>query len=347
MFARISMNKLQCGIALVFGFLSLGGAAHAQDSSELVGDPHAGRYHWQQLATSSCKNCHGINGQGGFAPALAGRGLTTENFVKAIREPLLMPEFPQFDDQLMADFAAWFDTLPPVEEVAPWRFPMPEDAAPGLRMAFAIGCAQCHGPILETPRHNAGAVGGDFEWFKDHVYNHTDRVRRHWEALELPNPPPFVRMGDYSPERLPESILEQIWGWMTDEGLLTPLTAGLTGPRPGAGEATYTLTVVNRGLQGRGLVAENVTIALMIPTDARVVSATGDGYVGVEQFEGQTAAVWRVPRIAPPANLEYRMTLAEPPSVLDRIRANLRWSGGKHPEELSDIGVGRRPRSFP
>ncbi|HEY5623620.1 MAG TPA: cytochrome c [Gammaproteobacteria bacterium] len=341
------MNKMQCRLALICGLLLLGGAARAQDSSELVGDPHAGRYHWQQLATTSCKNCHGINGQGGFAPALAGRGLTAQDFINAIRNPLLMAEFPQLDDQLMADFAAWFATLPPVQEVAPWRFAIPADAAPGLRTAFAIGCAQCHGPELETPRHNAGAVGGDFEWFKDHVYNHTATVRPHWNALELPNPPPFVRMGNYSPERLPESVLEQVWGWMTDEGLLTPLTAGLAGPRPGAREATYTLTVINRGLEGKGLVAEDVTIALMIPSNSRVVSATGDGYVGVEEFEGENAAVWRVSRIAPPANLEYRLTLAQPPTVLDNIRANLRWSGGKHPEALNNVGVGRRPRSFP
>ncbi|MDE0372592.1 MAG: cytochrome c, partial [Rhodospirillales bacterium] len=172
--------------SIVLSLMLAHGTAHAQDAEELVGDPHAGRYMWQTLATSSCKNCHGVDGQGGFGPALAGRGLTTRDFINAIRNPILMAEFPQYEDQLMADFAAWFATLPPVEEVAPWRFTVPEGAAPGLVTAFAVGCAQCHGPILETPRHNAAAAGADFEWFKDHAYNHTDVVRDYWASLDPP-----------------------------------------------------------------------------------------------------------------------------------------------------------------
>ena len=340
------MKRLQPICSIVLSLLLGYGAAHAQDAEDLVGDPHAGRYMWQTLATSSCKNCHGVDGQGGFGPALAGRGLTTQDFVNAIRNPILMAEFPQYEDQLMADFAAWFATLPPVEEVAPWRYTVPEGAAPGLVTAFAVGCAQCHGPILETPRHNAAAAGADFEWFKDHVYNHTDVVRDYWASLDPPAEVPFRRMGKYDPERLPESILEQIWGWMTDEGLLIPVTAGLSGPSARSNQATYTATVINRGIPGKGMVAEDVTIALVVPPDARIVTATGDGYAGQEEFQGESAAVWRLPRIGPGTRLELRATLAEPPTVLDNVRLTILWSGGKHPETLN-IGVGRRPRSFP
>ena len=101
------MTNPRYGLALIWGLLLAHGAAHAQSTEEFVGDPHAGKYFWQTLATSSCKNCHGIWGEGGFGPALAGRGLTTEDFVNAIRNPILMATFPQYDDQQMADFAAF------------------------------------------------------------------------------------------------------------------------------------------------------------------------------------------------------------------------------------------------
>jgi len=222
---------------------------------------------------------------------------------------------------------------------------MPADAPPGLRMAFAVGCAQCHGPVLETPRHNAGAVDADFEWFKTHVYEHTSVVREHWSQLELPNPPPYIRMGNYSRDRLPESVLEKIFGWMTDVGFLTPVTAGLSEEANAAGGAIYTLTVLNQGLPGKGLVAQDARIALILPSGAQVIGTTGEGYEGAGSDE-EAAAVWRVPQIAPGDRLIYSLTLATPGNVADNVRASIRWTGGKHPESLN-INVGRRPRSFP
>jgi len=321
--------------------------------SGVVGDPEEGKRFWETLATSSCKNCHGIQGQGGFAPALAGRGLTTEDFMRAITQPAIMPEFPQYNVQHMANFAAHFARLPPVTTPAPWRFAMPEDAGPGLMIAFAIGCAQCHGPELETPRHNAGAVfaDADFEWFKTHVYAHTSVVRDHWALLELPSPPPWERMGDYSMDRLPESVLAQIWGWMTDEGLLTPITASLPKPEKTTDGVRYTLTLLNQGLRDRGLVAEDVEIELMLPAGAAVVSASGEGYQGVERdAQAQKDVVtWHVAQIAPQDRPKFQLTLADVGgSTEDTLSGAATWLGQdtKHPEVLN-LRVGQRPRSFP
>jgi cytochrome c553 len=333
----------------LLGYLLVHSSAFAQSpAAELVGNPHAGKYVWETLATSSCKNCHGIQGQGGFAPTLAGRGLTPEFFVNAIRNPLLMPDFPQFTDQNLADFAAHFARMPPVAEPGAWRHPMPADAAPGLRIAYAIGCPQCHGPMVETPRHNAGAVGADFEWFKSHVYDHTNVVREHWSELNLPNPPPFIRMGNYTPERLPESVLEQIFNWMQDVGFLTPLTGGLSERANAAGGGVYTLTLINRGLPGKGLVAQDVRIAMMLPAGAEVVETSGAGYEGIEHDAeaDADAATWLVPEIRPTDQLTYQVTLTKPGTVADNVRASIHWTGAKEPEELS-LTVGRRPRSFP
>jgi mono/diheme cytochrome c family protein len=324
----------------------------ALSTGTVIGDPEEGKRFWETLATSSCKNCHGIQGQGGFAPALAGRGLTTEDFVRAITQPAIMPEFPQYNVQHMANFAAHFARLPPVTTQAPWRYAMPADAGPGLMVAFAIGCAQCHGPELETPRHNAGAVfaDADFEWFKTHVYEHTSVVRDHWALLGLPSPPPWERMGDYSTDRLPESVLAQIWGWMTEEGLLTPVTASLPKPERTVDGVHYTLTLLNQGLPGKGLVAENVQIRLMLPAGATVVNATGEGYKGVErdaQTQGNVAA-WQVARIAPQDRPQFQLTLANLADAEDTLRGAATWQGQdtKHPEVLN-LRVGQRPRSFP
>lgn len=314
----------------------------------MVGDPVAGKQFWQSLQTSSCKNCHGIEGQGGFGPTLAGRGLTLEDFVRATTHPARMPEFPQYSLQQLANFAAYFASLPPVEKPGAWRYPMPTEGGTGLQVAFAIGCPQCHGPVLDTPRHNAGAVNGDFEWFKTHVYHHTSVVRDHWARLELRSPPPYVRMGNYSPERLREPILREIWNWMTSEGLLIPVTAGLTHPTQTAEGAVYTLTVLNQSLPREGPVAEDVTISVRLPAGASVVSTRGDGYVGIQRdAEAQArAAVWRVPRIEPTAMLTYGFTLTKAGTEDDDVHAAIRWTHGKHPESL-DVRVGQRPRSFP
>jgi mono/diheme cytochrome c family protein len=322
------------------------------DSAGVVGNPEAGKQFWESLPTSSCKNCHGIQGQGAFAPPLAGRGLTTEDFIRAITHPAIMPEFPQYNAQHMADFAAHFARQPAVTAPGPWRYPMPSDAGGGLMVAFAIGCPQCHGPELETPRHSAGAVfaDADFEWFKTDVYNHPEVVKDYWALLELPNPPPYVRMGKYSPDRLPESVLEQIWGWMTEEGLLTPLTASLPQPELTSAGAVYTLTLINQGARGKGLVADDVSVRLVLPSGAEVVAAAGEGYQGIEPDpeSGAAAAVWELATIGPHDRAEISLTLAQAGTKEDDVRGYATWPGQdtKQPERLN-LRTGQRPRNMP
>ena len=339
-------------VTLALVFLLPHTAAMAQEYSDVVGDPEAGKVFWESLPTSSCKNCHGRQGEGAFAPPLAGRGLTTEDFMLAITEPAIMPTFPQYNVQHMADFAAHFARMPPVEQPGPWRFDMPPEAGQGLMIAFAIGCAQCHGPELETPRHNAGAVyaDADFEWFKTHVYEHTSVVRDHWELLQLERRAPWVRMGDYSPDRLPESTLAQIWEWMTDEGLLTPVTAALPQPEIADDGAVYSLTLINQGLPGSGLIAEDAVVRLILPVGAQVVRASSAGYRGLDTDpeSGADAAVWDVARIAPHDRIPIELTLAEAAPEDNNLRGYVVWPGADtgHPERLN-LRVGQRPRSFP
>jgi len=354
---RGGAGRLRCTASgavavLVVAFLLSQGSAEAQNYADVVGDPEVGKVFWESLPTASCKNCHGREGQGGFAPPLAGRGLTTEDFVLAITEPAVMPTFPQYDVQHMANFAAHFERLPPVTEPAPWRFEMPSDAGQGLMVAFAIGCAQCHGPELETPRHNAGAVfaDADFEWFKTHVYEHTTVVRDHWELLQLERRAPWVRMGDYSPDRLPEPVLAQIWEWMTDEGLLTPVTASLPEPALTDDGAVYSLKLINQGLPGKGLVAEDAVVRLVLPDGAEIVSASTAGYRGIETDpeSGADTAVWDVARIAPGDHIQIELTLAEAATDDNSLRGYVVWPGADttHPERLN-LRVGQRPRAFP
>lgn len=197
-------------------------------TTETAGPHQAAKALWEGN-TTSCKNCHGLKGEGGFGPVLAGRNLTAEQFIESIRKPRwLMPTFPQFSDQEAADFAAYFASLPKVEKPGAWRFEVPPRAPRAQVLALKnVGCAQCHGPALETPRHSAGAVNGDWEWFKHSVYEHTTAVKEFWSVLELRGTP-RVRMGNYSKDRLPESVLKEIWDWMNDLGFLVPLTAGFS-----------------------------------------------------------------------------------------------------------------------
>jgi len=354
------LRQALCALTAVVGLAiaAVPGAVRAQyelapgDGAGLVGDPEAGKVFWETLATSSCKNCHGIQGQGGFAPPLAGRGLTTEDFIRAITQPAIMPTFPQYTAQHMADFAAHFARMSAVTTPGSWRYPMPPDAGQGLMVAFAIGCAQCHGPELETPRHNAGAVfaDADFEWFKKHVYQHNAVVWDYWEELELANMAPYVRMGTYSPDRLPETVLAQIWEWMTEEGLLTPVTASLPQPELTDDGAVYTLTLINQGLRDKGLVAEDATVRLVLPEGADVVAASGEGYRGIEPDpeSGSDAVVWQLETIAPHDRISLQLTLAAAASKENNLSGYVAWPGQdtKHPERLN-LRVGQRPRSFP
>jgi hypothetical protein len=250
-----------------------------------------------------------------------------------------MPAYVESEltDQEVADLVAYFSSLPSPQKPGAWRFELPADAPRGQQLALAvIGCGQCHGPTFETPRHGAAEVDGDFEWFKRMVYEHTTAQWEQWKQLDpsitptTPRPagPPGrnrIRMGNYSPQRLPEPLLKEIWTWaMEDLGKLVPLSGRITAGTQGPNGATYSINVTNAGVKNKGLTAEDLTIEIELPENAKVVTATGAKYEGVRRNgEAKTVASWRVPRLAATEQQALTLTLAAPASAL---RGTIRWA---------------------
>jgi hypothetical protein len=240
----------------------------------------------------------------------------------------------QLTDQEIADLVAYFDSLPAVAKPGPWRFPLPEGAPRGQLLAVStVGCGQCHGVTLETPRHGAAEVSGDWEWFTQMVYDHTATQPQQWSQLDHSIPastpaPGRVRMGNYSRARLPESTLKEIWTWMTDLGHLVPLVGRINPGTIDARGITYTVTVANSGVKDKGLTAEDVRVALVVPPETEVVSTTGPGYQGVRRDEEAkgNVAVWQVPRMAASDRHTFTITLAGAIKAADTPRGTIRWA---------------------
>jgi hypothetical protein len=237
----------------------------------------------------------------------------------------------ELSDQEVADLTAYWNSLPKPEKPAEWRTKLPENPPRGQQLVVStIGCGQCHGATLTTPRHGAAEVNGDFEWFKRMVYDHSATQREQWSQLDpqVPpitpqpaGPPGRVRMGNYSPTKLPEATLQEIWTWMNDLGPIVPLVGRMNAGTADAGGTTYTLNVSNSGVKGKGLVAEGVTVALPVPAGMKVVNATGAGYKGVQG----DAAVWEVARMAPTERQTFTVTLAGPAPAMP-VRGTIRWA---------------------
>ena len=274
----------------------------AQDAAP-VGNAEAGKKAW---AGRRCQNCHGEQGQGAFGPDLAGRQLTFAQFKRAVRAPWgVMPSFTerQANDQTLSDMRAWLLTLPTVAEPGPWEVPLKADAPYRQKLLISVGCAQCHHAELRNPR---GALGGvasevDFEHFGKMVYNHTDI----WRA---------GTMGNFSRDRVPEAILREIFLFVTEDlGLLAPVGATFVPePMSDGTNTTYKLWVRNRGIQGKGLTAEDVTITVPLKSGTTLISTTGAGYQGVKH-DPETkldAAIWKAPRFGPGDVQAYTLTIA-------------------------------------
>ena len=289
---------------------------------QAAGDPANGKAVFA-FGNTSCTNCHGLEGQGGWGPDLAGRRITYDQAVAAIRNPIWrMPAFvpSQLSDKEIQDMVAYWNTLPVAPAIGKWRNEAPADGPRAQQLAVnIIGCGQCHGVTMSTPRHGAAGMSADFEWFKKQVYNHATVMPEQWKQLDGEGPPTTrgrVRMGNFSPRRLPESQLQEIWTWMNDLGMVVPIVARLTSGATSATGTAYTLNVENEGLKDKGVAAEDVTISLILPPGTKAASATGTGYQGTKRDEKANAdvAVWRLPKLVAHEHQDFTITLAGTPA---------------------------------
>ena len=304
------------------------------------GDPQNGEAVYRQKL---CRLCHGDNGEGGFGPDLAGgRGLTFSQFEHTIRKPwgvMLSYTEGQLPDQAVADIYAFLRTKPTVAEPGHWHWPAAAASAPYEQRVYmqVTGCSQCHEPENKFARALLGRNAKDvnFEYFKTQIYNHTDRY-------------PNGRMGNYSTDRLSETNLREIYGFMVEElGLRASITGAIGVKDQQDGKTNYTVTVTNLGMQDRGLTANRMTVFVRVPAGAEFDSASGPGYSGVQplaalrlhpaiQFATHPnelglivrpkpdlsgdVMVWKIPKLVAADKLELSFTLAGAPT-LELLRA--------------------------
>ena len=317
---------------LFLAMLLLPLAQSAASAQTAAGDPAAGKAYWERVAPRAvdCKNCHGANGEGGFGPDLAGRGLSAAQILRAARQPWgVMPAFveSQVSEKDAADLAAYFGSLPKPAEPGKWRFEVPPGAPPGQATLINMGCGQCHTPQFQGPRNNMGAVNMDFDYFANLVYNHTTAMPQHRALLgaNVTN----LDMGNFSRARLTAGQLRQIYFWARDEiGFRVPMQGVLAKGEAGPSGVTYALTVTNNGLQGKGVIAEGLTVNLDIPKDTQVVAATGSGYQGVHADDKTKANVaeWRLTRSAPKDSEKITITLSKAGTADNNLKGSIRWA---------------------
>ena len=321
---------------LVVTFLFLFSLVQANTASA-QGNAQAGKTLWEDVALSRCSYCHGVKGEGGFGPDLAGRQLSLEQFKRAVRKPWgVMPTFVenQVSDQDLANFQAYLTSLTKVAEPGAWRTPLSDNMPAGQKLVVAaVGCGQCHGPLMANPRMDAGAVAADFEWFKKMVYEHTTAMPAHRKVMGEPDG--LNRMGNYSRTRLPEPFLEEIWKYMRDELKFRVLISSTLKPASSAG--TYDLLVENEGLAGKGLTAEDMTITLVLAPGTKVTNATGNGYQGVRNDPQAKAdvAVWQLSRLAPKGEQRYTITLGTGKVASGQVRWNKPALGTPGPDQVN------------
>lgn len=236
----------------------------------------AGRFSEPGGHPRGCGWCHGVRAEGGFGPDLAGgRGLTWAQFKRAVRQPWgIMPRYTeeQLPDAALADVYAFIKAQPRVTEPGPWYWRKAPPTAPlGQQLAVnVLGCGQCHEPEQKMPRRWMGEVGSEtatFEYFATQVYDHYKKY-------------PRGMMPQISRERFPEPTLRIVYDWIKELGW-RPFMAGTmqVGTRQGD-QTTYNVTITNRGVKGKGLAAEGMTLFVRVPQGTKFVSATGDGFAG-------------------------------------------------------------------
>lgn len=332
--------------------LSLPALAYAQEAPP--GDLKRGATEYGR-----CVNCHGPKAEGAYGPDLAGTGLSFAQFKKEVREPWgVMPIFneKQKSDQALADIYAYVKTLPKAATLGEWHWRKAPPTAPlGQRMYMNFaGCGQCHEPENKFGRMWLGehAKEVNFAYFKKQIYQHLEK----WPNGTMPT---------YTPDRLPEPVLLEIYKWMVDDlGMRPSITGALSvGDRSGD-KTTYTLTISNNGVKDKGLAAEGLTIFVRIPKGARVVSGAGPGYASVMPLArlglepalplaphahddtghverpapdlSGDVAVWKAPRLDASQKLSLSLTLEGPAPTADLVKgflgSTVHWaSPGRRP----------------
>jgi hypothetical protein len=216
---------------------------------------------------------------------------------------------------------------------------------------YAIGCVQCHQPAFAGPRTQLGQVNADFDYFKKLVYSHTTAMPEHQKLLGAPAA--ALRMGNFNPLHVPEQTLQEIFKYVRDEmGFRAAVRPRLSAGVPGDKGVTYTVTVTNGGVAGRGLAAEGVTVAIIVPPGNKIVTTTGAGYKGVTRAaEGNgEEATWTLAKLGATEEQTYTITFEQPAG---NLRGAVRWmkpaSGGM--PEVANIGQaggrGRGPGAAP
>lgn len=289
----------------------------------------AGKALWD--INNTCRSCHGNAGEGGFGPDLAGHTLTPAQFLRAVRTPWgVMPTYTpdkNFKDDEIGQMAAYLGSLPKVAVPAPWRTPIPANASPRQALQVAQGCGQCHGLAMATPRRDGGGDGADFEWFKGMVYNHTTAMCQGRSVPECDRD--RLRMGNYSSTRLPEVVLRQIWEFMTVEtGLRVPVAGQISAGTTTEKGVTFTVKVLNEGVRGKGLTAENLNIELALAPGTTVAATTGGGYQGIRRSPTATTdtAVWQLLRLGPGDEQTYTITVAGNAAAKGVTGGNIAWA---------------------
>jgi hypothetical protein len=74
--------------------------------------------------------------------------------------------------------------------------------------------------------------------------------------------------------------------------------------------------------EGKGLIAEGLTVTLNIPAGNTVVAATGQGYQGV----ANNVATWKLARSAPKDEEKLTITLSRPLAQTANVRGALIWA---------------------
>jgi mono/diheme cytochrome c family protein len=303
----------------------------AQGPAASPADLQAGKAFWESF-NNDCRLCHGVKGEGGLGPDLAGHRLTSAQFMRAVRKPWgIMPAFDpvkNITDQQVTQAAAYLASLPKVSEPGRWYTTVPANATPRQELMISYGCGQCHGQLMANPRRTAGGLGADFEWFKHEVYEHTTNP----EAANRAR----LRMGNYSRERLSEATLREIWQFFAvDQGLRANISANVAQGARSGDAVTYTITLRNTGMRDKGLAAEHLTVFLPLPGGAgaaqqagvAVTATTGSGYTGIrrDNFTNTEAAAWEIPYLGAGETQVLTLTIAGANAGAGIARGYVNW----------------------